>query len=175
MNTPRIKVRPNDRGGLNFQTLTNYERMVQMLEELESNPTSVCTIPQFGYKDRDGYPVLKSGLTGKTVRMCRAVLTHVVGEPTENQYALHSCDNPQCVNPQHLRWGSPKENANDRQARGRSVVSHRNGAPKLTLEQVSEMVAARRAGETVQSIADRYGVHNATVSRASRGVSRHQR
>jgi hypothetical protein len=35
-------------------------------------------------------------------------------------HVLHSCDNPGCVNPQHLRLGTPKDNTLDRLARNRS-------------------------------------------------------
>jgi hypothetical protein len=36
-------------------------------------------------------------------------------------YALHSCDNPWCVNPEHIRPGTAKENTADAVARGRLV------------------------------------------------------
>lgn len=36
---------------------------------------------------------------------------------------LHSCDNPQCVNPKHLREGTAKDNAEDREKRGRGRFS----------------------------------------------------
>jgi hypothetical protein len=32
--------------------------------------------------------------------------------------ACHHCDNPPCVNPDHLYWGSPGSNADDRTKRG---------------------------------------------------------
>lgn len=40
-------------------------------------------------------------------------------KPDGKPYALHSCDNPQCVNPAHLRWGTAKDNAADMIARGK--------------------------------------------------------
>lgn len=38
-------------------------------------------------------------------------------EPT--RFLLHSCDNPKCVNPNHLREGSQKENLQEMAAKGR--------------------------------------------------------
>lgn len=55
-------------------------------------------------------------------RGSRYVLTTLQGDPPEGKpWALHSCDNPECVNPSHLRWGSPKENTDDMFLRGRDA------------------------------------------------------
>lgn len=49
--------------------------------------------------------------------------------PGEKFGALHSCDNPACVNPAHLRWGTQRENAKDASDRGRINIeaSRANG------------------------------------------------
>jgi hypothetical protein len=37
----------------------------------------------------------------------------------DGMFALHSCDNPPCCNPKHLRWGTQQENVQDIFKRGR--------------------------------------------------------
>jgi len=34
-------------------------------------------------------------------------------------YALHSCDNPRCINPNHLDWGTQSQNLYEAIAAGR--------------------------------------------------------
>ena len=41
-----------------------------------------------------------------------------------NMCVLHSCDNPNCVNPKHLNLGTQTENIKDRDNKGRNRLSH---------------------------------------------------
>jgi len=43
------------------------------------------------------------------------------GPIPEGGYILHSCDEPSCINPDHLRVGSHRDNQNDRVKRNRSL------------------------------------------------------
>lgn len=72
--------------------------------------------------------------TGRTTTASRAVLLAYVGEPpTPKHHAMHSCDNPKCVNPAHLKWGTPSENTQDKIAKGRQYkkpICRIDGCPK---------------------------------------------
>lgn len=60
-------------------------------------------------------------VNGKTV-LATHVSLELDGRPRPGAQfcALHTCDNPSCVNPEHLYWGTIQDNSNDMVARGRS-------------------------------------------------------
>lgn len=56
---------------------------------------------------------------GKKWKSHKLVYTLLVGEVPSGAMLCHACDTPACVNPQHLRLGTCKDNADDRTARKR--------------------------------------------------------
>jgi hypothetical protein len=60
---------------------------------------------------------------GRQVRVHRWMLEQVVG-PLGDRLALHTCDQPDCVNPAHLYAGTAKENARDVIARYKGDTNH---------------------------------------------------
>lgn len=81
----------------------------------------------------------------------------------------HRCDNPPCVNPQHLFLGTREENtadmvAKDRQQRGEGI----NHA-KLTADRVVEARKLAREGHHYWDLAERYSVGNTTIRYAVTG------
>lgn len=83
----------------------------------------------------------------------------------------HRCDNPACVNPEHLFAGTRKENMNDRDAKGRNKIQRGEKCGTAKLLEV-DVVAAKRLrlkGQSYQEIADRFGVHKKTIMNAVSG------
>jgi hypothetical protein len=91
------------------------------------------------------------------------------GKWAENQ-VLHSCDNPPCVNPHHLREGTNDDNIADKVARNRQRKGSKHPNAKLTEEIVKTMKIRLRLGETRVALASEYGVHYVTVLQIDRGL-----
>lgn len=69
--------------------------------------------------------------------------------------ALHTCDNPPCVRPDHLFLGTDSDNQRDAVRKGRHV-----GSRKLTADEVRTV---RQSRATALTLATRFGVTRATI------------
>ena len=74
---------------------------------------------------RNGYGSFNAN--NKKVRAHRYSYETIVGPIPEGKMLLHSCDNRRCVNPQHLRPGTAKENAQDAISRNRAAFQKKHG------------------------------------------------
>lgn len=70
-----------------------------------------------GRLNNDGYGILKYHQKG--LRAYRVAYGLWVGPIEVGKSILHSCDNRLCINPEHLRMGTQKENVQDMMDRGR--------------------------------------------------------
>jgi hypothetical protein len=80
----------------------------------------------------------------------------------EDIQTRHLCGCSDCVNPEHLRFGTASENAEDKVIHGTATIGMRNGTSKLTDEQVHKIWNAR--GTTSQrDISRQYGVSRENI------------
>lgn len=103
--------------------------------------------------------------------------------PEGKPHALHSCDNPACCNPNHLRWGSVKDNVRDALERGRHSpppVGNKNPNPRrgeevktstLTNEIVRQIWAMHMDGKSVTEISEAVNRSKDAVYDVCRGRS----
>ena len=86
----------------------------------------------------------------------------------DGMIVMHKCDNPSCVNPDHLALGTHQDNMDDMVAKGRQSKSthqrakgEENGNSKITEKEAKEIFADDRSQ---RAIAKDYGITQAAVS-----------
>lgn len=107
-----------------------------------------------GRLDDSGYA--KTG----TMRVSRLIYVLTYLEPLGELKALHTCDNPKCVNPLHLFAGTQTDNMKDMQEKGREHKARGSELPhtKLNPNKVRDIRRLRAEGVSVMSLARTYGV-----------------
>ena len=79
-----------------------------------------------GTQRRGGYGAVR---TMDGMRQAHRVMwTLTNGEIPDGMILCHTCDNPKCVNPNHLWLGTHATNAADRQRKNRSAIGERHGS-----------------------------------------------
>lgn len=122
--------------------------------------------------DRYGYGKIK--IAGKDLKAHRFSYSIYVNAEIGSLYVLHRCDNPRCVNPDHLFVGTAADNMKDRDRKGRrstksgwprrSGSSH--GRSKLT---ETDVIAIRSDSRTQVEIAKQFGVGRTQISKIKCG------
>lgn len=119
--------------------------------------------------DKDGYGTITIG--GKFRRLHRKVYAdhHGLDLETMGGILMHTCDNPRCINVEHLKLGTTQSNVADRQAKGRQA----KGMTCARTKHSDEVVAAIRAEyyppikgvrtSNTRQLSEKYGVSVAQV------------
>lgn len=130
-----------------------------------------CLIWPFQRYQDSGMPAVKyKGKQGQATRvMCE--LAH--GKPpTPKHQAAHSCGKGHlgCINPNHLRWATAKENAADKVAHGTVVRGERMWQAKLNEAAVRTIRSL--AGTVSQAeLGRRFGVGQNAINKVLRGIT----
>lgn len=95
-----------------------------------------------------------------------------VGEIPEGLIVMHSCDNPSCINPEHLTVGTQKDNMEDCKAKGRLGPRGYQHNPLRVTESATErrqrqVRTALSRGWSVQSIAKYFKISPVFVRKVS--------
>ena len=85
-------------------------------------------------------------------------------ELARDDHVCHTCDNPSCINVDHLFLGDAQTNSQDAHAKGRHSHGEQHGNSKVTEDQVREIRALASSGVPQEEIARRFGIHQTTVS-----------
>lgn len=131
MNTAALEVRPR-RGPESSPGLTRAEVEALCIrfrpevfwrrfwERVAIGPPGACWEWRGALNRRGGYGIVAFGRGGsKRLLAHRVAYVYRNGPLRPGKEAMHSCDNPPCCNPQHLKQGAHITNMRDRDERGR--------------------------------------------------------
>lgn len=137
-------------------------KYLDVRERLEANtmPITECgCIVWLGHLNNMGYGRLSVNGSMQYAHRASYELAH--GKIQSGMNVLHRCDEPTCVNPDHLFLGSHADNVADKVRKGRQLKGSKVGGSKLT-EALARKIKRSKIG--VNETARRMGLSPMTVS-----------
>lgn len=125
-----------------------------------SSPNN-CWVWQGAKGKHGGYGIVR--FNGKA-RPAHKVAWFWTYQKMPNLHLLHSCDNPPCCNPAHLREGTDADNMLDKVLRNRQRKGESIPSSILTEENVKEIRLLLSRGIKGSELSRRFGVSPATIS-----------
>ena len=116
-----------------------------------------------------GYGRFRFSASGPWVRAHRHSFELLNGAIPEGQIVCHRCDNPPCINPNHLFLGTHHSNAIDRESKGRGNSGRKYFRLRGGRLSQSQVIAIRSNLKSNGEIAADYGVSSQYVGRIKRG------
>lgn len=138
----------------NFEN--GFERALKTKTKLLENG---C-VDWLGRRDRDGYP--RYGEKSKIVSRLIYEKTH--GKIPDGMCVCHTCDNPGCVNIEHLWLGTIRENNYDKLKKRRTIFGSKHHKTKLIESDIIHIKLLYNEGVFQSIIAKEYDISQTTVS-----------
>ena len=128
----RVESAKNRRRARGVKECTNHLPIVERLQLKIKKGSSGCWLWQ-GCVTSKGYGV--TSIKDKYIQTHRAMWIGLHGEPPEGMFVCHSCDVPNCINPEHLFLGTPNDNMQDMIRKGRAVAFWKGKKMPLEMRQ----------------------------------------
>lgn len=141
----------------NYKSTNPRARPKTIKYRIDDNGCWICT-SHAKSRHRGNYPVIRR--FNKYMRMSRYIYWLNYGEIDEDKYVMHLCDEPECINPSHLKLGTPKENSQDMVMKGRNKTGEDHPDAKLSKDDV---IAIYQSEESCIKLAKDYGVSKKTI------------
>jgi len=128
--------------------------------KVSPEPNSGCWLWTGALLSPNGYGVFRLSV-GKNMTAHRYSCELAHGTPEEGECALHKCDVKSCVNPDHLYWGSVKDNTRDAIERGQWAIAGEAHHMAVLTDATAMEVFVSNAPPRL--LAPQYGVSEAAI------------
>ena len=143
---------------------TPQQRVTEFWMSVDRREPDECW-PWTGYINEDGYGAFF--YEGRMVGAHELAVTFTTGEQRLTELdTCHSCNNPPCCNPKHLRFDTRQSNVDD------MIRAGRRPTVRLTDDQVRLIRLRREAGACQEHLAEQYGVSISLISQIIYGRRR---
>lgn len=127
---------------------------------INENNCFICTSHA---KDKDGY--VRYGKDRKNTKMHRHIYEECFGEIPKGMLIRHKCDNPACINPEHLELGTNRDNKDDMIKRNRVLKNENHPNVKLTWVDIYKIRDLYKSGKTQKELAKMYNVSPRNINK----------
>ncbi len=121
-------------------------------------------------KDKDGYGKIWDKINKKHKIHHRLVYEQHYGAIPKGQVIRHRCDNPSCINIDHLEIGTHQDNMDDRNSRNRQAKGVKLGRHKFTEDDV-RYIRNMKGKCSAYSLAKHYSVDPVTIHKIQKGIT----
>lgn len=129
------------------------------------------------FRNKQGYGQISvEGKTRAHHRVAYCIANKLTLKDIEGLVVMHKCDNPSCVNPEHLELGTHKDNTADMYAKQRNAsppppvrIGAANGNSRLTEEKVREIKKMIASCAPYKEIAVKFSISPSTVCQIATG------
>ena len=119
-----------------------------------------------------GYPRIR--FKNKNLTLPREIIKKIFGKKiTKEIVTRHICNNPWCVNQEHLFYGSPKDNTGDILKAGRrhNTKGEKNGKAKINEETAKEIKNLLKENVSAKEIANKFNITKKIVFHIKYGAA----
>lgn len=139
---------------------TSDQSKINYLLSKTTTTESGCMEWQGGL-DSSGYG--QAGYKNKHTSCHRLIWKLIKGEIPKGMCVLHKCDNPKCINIDHLFLGTKKDNNHDKIKKGRHY-----SFSKLNPDKVNEIIISLKKGITQKELSMKFNVCFERISEIAR-------